>query len=142
MSPVLSDVDFVVTELSMSEYPNAYCVKCGSHTNTLKKHTVILQSNARALHGTCPDCGSEVFKFLSKKDKVKSESPTGTFHKRSALGATITSIHDARIKRRSGDSLTDLENQVLAMQKKQPIDYALMILGFIAATCLIYLVYR
>lgn len=47
-------------------YPNAYCVKCGTHTDTLKKHTVVLQNNSRALKGVCAACESEVFKILPK----------------------------------------------------------------------------
>ena len=48
-------------------YPQAYCVKCRSHTNTKEKHTVLLQNNARALTGVCPDCASQVFKFMPRK---------------------------------------------------------------------------
>jgi predicted nucleic acid-binding Zn-ribbon protein len=123
----------------MSDYPNAYCVKCGHHTVTQQKHTVILQSQARALHGKCPECGSDVFKFLPKKSKQGSKIEN---LKKPRKGATVTSIHDVQIKRRAGDSLTDLENQVMAMEQKQPIDYILMALGAIAAGCLIYLIYR
>ncbi len=47
-------------------YPNAYCVKCGGHTDTLQKHTVLLQNNARALKGVCPSCATEVYKILPK----------------------------------------------------------------------------
>jgi hypothetical protein len=47
-------------------YPNAYCVKCGTHTDTLQKHTVTLQNQARALRGVCPDCASDVYKILPK----------------------------------------------------------------------------
>jgi hypothetical protein len=47
-------------------YPNAYCVKCGTHTATQQKHTVVLQNNARALKGVCPACSSDVFKILPK----------------------------------------------------------------------------
>jgi hypothetical protein len=53
-------------------YPNAYCVKCGTHTETLSKHTVLLQNNARALRGVCQSCESEVYKILPKlKDAPK-----------------------------------------------------------------------
>jgi Zn finger protein HypA/HybF involved in hydrogenase expression len=47
-------------------YPNAYCVKCGTHTDTLQKHTVVLQNNARALKGVCPTCETQVYKILPK----------------------------------------------------------------------------
>ena len=123
----------------MSNYPNAYCVKCGDHTDTQQKHTVVLQSNARALHGKCPKCGSEVFKFLPKKSKQGSKIES---LKKPRTGATVTSLHEVRNKRRASDSLTGLENKVLAMETKQPIDYILLALGTIAAVCLLYLIYR
>lgn len=50
----------------MSSYPNAYCVKCGTHTETQGKHTVILQNNARALQGVCPTCASDVYRIMPK----------------------------------------------------------------------------
>ena len=52
-------------------YPNAYCVKCGTHTNTEQKHTVVLQNKSRALKGVCPKCESQVFKFLPKNKTFK-----------------------------------------------------------------------
>ena len=57
-------------------YPHAYCVKCRTHTNTKEKHTVLLQNNARALTGVCPDCASQVYKFMPrKKQKTLSSAP-------------------------------------------------------------------
>jgi len=47
-------------------YPNAFCVRCGSHTDTLEKHTVVLQNSARALKGVCSKCESAVYKILPK----------------------------------------------------------------------------
>jgi len=47
-------------------YPNAFCVRCGSHTDTLEKHTVVLQNSARALKGVCAKCESAVYKILPK----------------------------------------------------------------------------
>ena len=52
-------------------YPNAFCVKCGTHTNTEQKHTVILSNNARALKGVCPTCDSKVYKILPKNKAFK-----------------------------------------------------------------------
>ena len=49
-----------------SSYPNAYCVKCGSHTDTQMKHTVLLSSSARAVKGVCPKCSTEVYKIVPK----------------------------------------------------------------------------
>jgi len=125
--------------MMMSGYPDAYCVKCGHHTPTQQKHTVILQSNARALHGKCPKCGSDVFKFLPKKQKaetnIKSQAPK-------SQGATVTSLHEKRIEKNKRLGHSDLERQVLEMQKKQPIDYVLMVIGAIATGCFLYLIYR
>jgi len=59
-----------------SSYPNAYCVKCGTHTDTLQKHTVLLQNNARALRGVCASCSSEVYKILPKGVKFKAVEVT------------------------------------------------------------------
>jgi hypothetical protein len=59
-----------------SSYPNAFCVKCGSHTDTLQKHTVLLQNNARALRGVCASCSSEVYKILPKGVKFKAVEET------------------------------------------------------------------
>lgn len=47
-------------------YPDAYCVKCGKHTATQQKHTVVLTNSARALKGVCADCSTEVYKILPK----------------------------------------------------------------------------
>jgi len=53
----------------MMNYPDAYCVKCGKHTETLGKKTVVLKNSSRALKGLCPDCDSEVYKILPKDQK-------------------------------------------------------------------------
>ena len=54
-------------------YPVAYCVKCKSYTETLDKHTVILNNNRRALKGVCPKCSSDNYRLLPAKtfDKLK-----------------------------------------------------------------------
>lgn len=52
-------------------YPNAYCVKCQSHTNTEEGHTVLLQNASRALTGLCPDCGSQVYRIMPPKPPVE-----------------------------------------------------------------------
>lgn len=123
----------------MSGYPDAYCVKCGHHTPTQQKHTVVLQSNARALHGKCPKCGSDVFKFLPKKENekqnIKSQAP------RKGM-ATVTSLHEKRIEKARRITDSDLEHHVLELQKKQPIDYILMGIGVLITGCFIYLIYR
>ena len=62
----------------MSNYPDAYCIKCKTHTDTVGRHTVIMQNGARALHGVCPKCESEVFQIMSKNipaQPAKREKP-------------------------------------------------------------------
>jgi len=59
----------------MSSYPNAYCVKCGTHTETQGKHTVILQNNARALQGVCPTCESDVYRIMPKAAEPAKAEP-------------------------------------------------------------------
>lgn len=56
-------------------YPNAFCVRCGSHTDTLQKHTVVLQNSARALKGVCARCESDVYKILPKGVTFKEVKP-------------------------------------------------------------------
>ena len=53
-------------------YPDAFCVKCGNHTSTLDKHTVLLSNSARALKGHCPKCQSMVYRILPKGKKYLS----------------------------------------------------------------------
>jgi hypothetical protein len=55
-----------LNEVVVMSYPNAFCVRCGSHTDTLEKHTVVLQNSARALKGVCSKCESAVYKILPK----------------------------------------------------------------------------
>src|SRR5690606_18708177 len=46
----------VKPELGEAVYPDAFCVKCKTHTPALKGHTVILSNDRRALRGICPHC--------------------------------------------------------------------------------------
>ena len=57
----------------MSNYPDAYCIKCKTHTDTVGRHTVVMQNGARALHGVCPKCESEVFQIMSKNKPAQPE---------------------------------------------------------------------
>ncbi len=52
-------------------YPDSYCIKCKTHTDTLGKHTIILGNNRRALKGVCPICATETYRFMPKKDEKK-----------------------------------------------------------------------
>jgi len=64
--------------MTQATYPDAFCVKCGTHTETKQKYTVVLASNARAVKGVCPQCASNVFKIVPKaKDFTapKAEAP-------------------------------------------------------------------
>ena len=57
-------------------YPNAYCLKCGAHTETEQKKTLVLKSNRRALNGLCHKCGHQVYKILPKKVEAKKAGPS------------------------------------------------------------------
>lgn len=61
--------------------PNAYCVKCRTHTETIQKHTVVLQNNARAMLGVCPVCATENYKILPKKEFKRLKTISGVSHK-------------------------------------------------------------
>lgn len=63
-------------------YPNAFCVRCGSHTDTLQKHTVVLQNSARALKGVCARCESDVYKILPKGVSFKEIKPASEAEKK------------------------------------------------------------
>lgn len=63
-------------------YPNAFCVRCGSHTDTLQKHTVVLQNSARALKGVCAKCESDVYKILPKGVKFTEIKPATAAEKK------------------------------------------------------------
>ena len=52
-------------------YPDAYCVKCGKHTMTQNKHTIVMSNSSRALKGVCPTCESEVYKIMPKVRAAK-----------------------------------------------------------------------
>jgi Zn finger protein HypA/HybF involved in hydrogenase expression len=47
-------------------YPDAYCVKCQAKTSTVGKHTVVMQNQSRAMTGSCPGCGSQVYRIMPK----------------------------------------------------------------------------
>lgn len=55
-------------------YPNAYCVKCGKQTESLHKHTVVMQNGSRAVKGVCSSCTSEVYKILPKKREIQEKA--------------------------------------------------------------------
>ena len=52
-------------------YPDAYCVRCKAHTDTLGKHTIVLSNKRRALKGVCPVCATETYRLMpEKEDKI------------------------------------------------------------------------
>ena len=62
-----------------TKYPDAYCVRCQTHTPTVGKRTVVLEnhSRSRAVTGSCSQCGTDVYKILPKQ-KVVSLHPYRT----------------------------------------------------------------
>ena len=52
-----------------TEYPQAYCVSCREKRDVVDPHEETLENGRLALRGTCPICGSNVFRFLPSKSK-------------------------------------------------------------------------
>jgi len=44
----------------------AYCMKCKTERVVQEAHVVITKNGRRAAQGTCPVCGTKMFKFLPK----------------------------------------------------------------------------
>jgi bacterioferritin-associated ferredoxin len=64
------------------KYPNAYCVKCGTETETSHKHTVLLANQTRAMKGLCSKCTSEVYRILPKIKAATEKAPLTGAEKR------------------------------------------------------------
>jgi len=43
-----------------------YCVKCKAKKEMQAATEVVMKNQRRALKGTCPDCGTGMFKILGK----------------------------------------------------------------------------
>ena len=53
----------------------AYCVKCKEKRDIKDPHEVTLKNGHRAAEGTCPVCGTKLFRMLGKNDDaVKSKA--------------------------------------------------------------------
>ena len=46
----------------------AYCVKCRTKKVMKDAKEVTMKNGRLAAEGTCPDCGTRMFKFLPKKE--------------------------------------------------------------------------
>lgn len=60
-------------------YPNAYCVKCGKQTESLDKHTIVMQNGVRAVKGVCADCRSQVYKIVPKMQDFHAPKAKGGY---------------------------------------------------------------
>ena len=62
----------------------AYCMKCKTERAVQDAHVVTTKNGRRAAQGTCPVCGTKMFKFLPKlatpeaAETVSVETPTET----------------------------------------------------------------
>jgi hypothetical protein len=62
----------------------AYCMKCKTERMVQDAHVVTTKNGRRAAQGTCPVCGTKMFKFLPKlatpetAETVSVETPTET----------------------------------------------------------------
>jgi len=45
-----------------------YCFKCKKKTPTNNPHMVTLSNGRHAINGTCSNCGTKKFQFVSEKD--------------------------------------------------------------------------
>jgi len=43
-----------------------YCVKCKAKKEMANAQEVMMKNKRKALKGTCPDCGTKMFKILGK----------------------------------------------------------------------------
>jgi uncharacterized Zn finger protein (UPF0148 family) len=46
--------------------PDAYCVKCRAKRTISNAKEVKLKNGRKALSGTCPKCGTKLFRILGK----------------------------------------------------------------------------
>ncbi len=60
----------------------AYCMKCKTERVVQGAHVVTTKNGRRAAQGTCPVCGTKMFKFLPKLaepvDPASAAAPTET----------------------------------------------------------------
>lgn len=45
-----------------------YCMKCRQIRETKDTENVVMKNGRKALKGKCIDCGTKIFKILSKQD--------------------------------------------------------------------------
>ena len=117
--------------MNTASYPQAYCVKCKAHTETKSKHTVILQNNARALTGTCPDCASQVYKFMPKKSQPQKQIPVNHFEK--APNRSQTPITN-RTHYNSPNFSLNTRPSAATIQSSAAFDYTALLWSIIAFT--------
>jgi len=43
-----------------------YCVKCKAKKEMSNSEEVVMKNKRRAMKGTCPDCGTKMFRILGK----------------------------------------------------------------------------
>jgi len=48
--------------------PEAYCVKEKKKVEMKDPEDVVMKNGRKALKGTCPDCGTKMFKIKGKND--------------------------------------------------------------------------
>jgi Zn finger protein HypA/HybF involved in hydrogenase expression len=54
------------TDLPMAAAVEAYCVKCKAKRNMKDPKENIMANGRKAMKGTCPECGTGMFKILGK----------------------------------------------------------------------------
>lgn len=100
-----------------AKYPDAYCVRCQSHTPTVGKRTVILEnhSKSRAVTGSCSKCGTDVYKILPKQK--------------------VVSIHEYRPQSSARASLPPMSTGMLVQQRAAPTTSWMQLALLTLVTC-------
>ncbi|MCC6793120.1 MAG: hypothetical protein IT336_15640 [Thermomicrobiales bacterium] len=56
----------------MAAAVEAYCVKCREKREIKDPNQVQMKNGRYAIEGTCPECGTKLFRMISDKDAKKS----------------------------------------------------------------------
>lgn len=55
----------------MAEAVQAYCVKCREKRDVKDPKQVTMKNGRHAIEGTCPECGTKLFRMISDKAAKK-----------------------------------------------------------------------
>ncbi len=55
-----------IVNQNLNKMAEGYCVKCKAKREMKDSNEVVMKNQRRALKGTCPTCGTGMFKILGK----------------------------------------------------------------------------